>query len=181
MWQTPWSKLVVWALDIGLEFVGGRQGPPRQLLIVVGSDWMRLIGGRQWLSIIYGWDRSWSIMVANGWLWSLGSQWWLIVSFNLKRYGYSLKFKLMRVVLETCIFLVKKTMRWCLGSTGADLGLGVGVVRWLGKFWKIRVWVRRDTSINKLLNIFFIYIFYILVSIFFHIMVNIYQFKSNSR
>ena len=39
--------------------------------------------------------------------------------------------------------------------------------------------MRRDTFFKKIIK--YIYFFYILLSILFHILVNIYQFKSNSR
>ena len=47
-----------------------------------------------------------------------------------------------------------------LGSMGADSGSGVdaGVVWRLDNFWKSRVRGRQDMFINKLLNIYFLYI-----------------------
>ena len=41
---------------------------------------------------------------------------------------------------------------------GVDLGLGAGVGAGLDIFWKNRVWARRDTFTNKLLNILIIYL-----------------------
>ena len=60
-------------------------------------------------------------------------------------------------------------------GAGADAGVG------LSNFLKSRVRVRRGAAIKKLLKIFLFIFFYILLSIFFCIMVNIYQFKSNGK
>ena len=68
-----------------------------------------------------------------------------------------------------------------LRSTGANSDLGTGAdvdaSARLSNFLKSRVWVRQGTVIKNI----YIYIFYILLSIFFYMMVKIYQFKSNGK